>query len=231
MWEPQHLLVARGWRVVMPHLRGFDCARPDGPEVASIEDYAADVADVIETLGVQQVVVGGLSLGGYVALALYRNAPQLFRGLILANTRADADAPEARTSRLRLLAVAEEGGAAAVIDDMLPRLLGATTTATQPALAERVRALAMSNQAPGLQAAIRAMMTRPDSTSLLPAIRVPTLVVTGEEDVLIPPEIGTRMAGAIPQALFVSIPRAGHLASLEQPQAFNAALLRFLDGL
>jgi pimeloyl-ACP methyl ester carboxylesterase len=231
MWEPQHALVSRGWRVVMPHLRGFDCATPDGPEVASLDDYAADVADLIETLGAQQVVVCGLSMGGYVALALYRDAPHLFRGLILANTRADADAPEARTNRLRLISVAEAGGAAAVVDDMLPRLLGATTAATQPALAERVRSLAMGNQAAGLQAAIRAMMTRPDSTSLLPTIAVPTLVITGEEDALIPADIGTRMAAAIPQALLVSIPRAGHLASLEQPRAFNAALLRFLDGL
>jgi pimeloyl-ACP methyl ester carboxylesterase len=231
MWEPQHALVARGWRVVMPHLRGFDCATPDGATVSSLDDYAADVADLVEALGIERAVVGGLSMGGYVSLALYRNAPQLFHGLILASTRADADTAEARNNRLRLIGLADAGGAAAIADDMLPRLLGATSAATQPELVERVRSLATATRPEPLQAALRAMMTRHDSTTMLPTIAVPTLVVAGDEDTLIPPDVGARMAAAIPQALFASIPEAGHLVSLEQPQAFNAALLRFLDGL
>lgn len=231
MWEPQHTLTSRGWRVVMPHLRGFDCSTPDGQAVTSIDDYAEDVADLVDTLGVPQAVIGGVSMGGYVALSLYRNAPQLFRGLILADTRADADTPEARANRLRLIALGDSGGAAAIANDMVPRLLGPTTQATQPALIERVHALGTAHQIGALQAALRAMMTRRDFTSMLPSIGVPTLVISGEEDGLTPPEVGARMAAAIPRALFAAIPRAGHLPNLEQPQAFNAAVLRFLDGL
>jgi pimeloyl-ACP methyl ester carboxylesterase len=230
MWEPQHDLADHGWRVIMPHLRGFDCAKPDA-EAASIDDYAEDVADLIDTLGVPQVVVGGLSMGGYVALALYRQAPRRFRGLVLADTRPEADTPEARANRMRLIDLAGTAGALAVADDMLPKLLGETTRASQPALAGRVRALAALNQAGAIQSALRAMMTRPDSTTLLPTIDVPTLVVAGEEDVLTPPAVGAAMASAIPNALFAVVPRAGHLSSLEQPQGFNAALTRFLDGL
>ncbi len=231
MWEPQHLLASHGWRVVMPHFRGFDCATPDGQAAASIDDYAADVADLIETLGVERAVIGGLSMGGYVALALYQHAPQLFRALVLADTRADADTADARTNRLRLIALAETGGAAAIANDMVPRLLGQTTLTTQPALVDRVRGLATAHRTPALQAALRAMMTRRDSTSMLSSIAVPTLVVVGEEDTLTPAPVAARMAAAIPGALCAVIPGAGHLSSLEQPHAFNAALLRFLDGL
>jgi pimeloyl-ACP methyl ester carboxylesterase len=166
-----------------------------------------------------------------VALALYRNVPELCRALILANTRAEADSAEARDKRLRLIALAEDGGAGAIADTMLPGLLGATTRATQPALVERVRTLATANQAAALQAALRAMMTRRDSTSLLAEIKVPTLVVAGEEDTLVTHDTVARMAAAIPGALLAAIPRAGHLSNLEAPAAFNAALLRFLDGL
>jgi pimeloyl-ACP methyl ester carboxylesterase len=231
MWEPQHALTAHGWRVVMPHLRGFDCAASDGATASSLDDYAADVADLLDALGVAQAVVGGLSMGGYVALALYRNAPQLFRGLVLASTRADADTAEARANRIRMIALAESGGASAIAGEMLPRLVGTTTAAQHPELVERVRSLATATRPAALQAALRAMMTRHDSTTMLPGIAVPTLVVCGDEDALIPPEIAARMAAAIPQALFARLAAAGHLPNLEQPQAFNAALLRFLDGL
>ena len=106
MWEPQHALAERGWHVVMPQFRGFDCETPDGADAASIDDYASDVADLLQTLGVKTAVVAGLSMGGYVALALYRHAPELFQGLVLADSRADADSGEARANRTRLIGVA-----------------------------------------------------------------------------------------------------------------------------
>jgi 3-oxoadipate enol-lactonase len=231
MWEPQHVLAERGWHVVMPQFRGFDCETPDGADAASMDDYASDVADLLETLGVNAAVIGGLSMGGYVALALYRHAPELFQALVIADSRADADSVESRTNRTRLIAVAGSGGAAAIADDMVPKLLGPTTRHAHPAVEIRTRSLALANQPVAIQAALRAMMTRPDSTSLLPAISVPTLVIVGEEDAVTPPPLSAAMAAAIPGAELVVLPRAGHLSSLEQPEAFNAALLRFLDRL
>ncbi len=163
--------------------------------------------------------------------ALYRHAPELFQALVLADSRADADSGEARANRTRLIGVAGSGGAAAIADDMLPKLLGTTTKHAHPAVEIRARSLVLANQPIALQAALRAMMTRSDSMSLLASISVPTLVVVGEEDAVTPPPLSASMAAAIPGAELVVLPGAGHLSSLEQPEAFNAALLRFLDRL
>lgn len=231
LWEPQFALAAAGWRVVMPHFRGFDCHTPDGAAVQSIDDYAGDVADLLDTLELERAVIGGLSLGGYVALALYRQAPELFQGLVLADTRAEADMAEARANRTRLIDVVRARGAAAVADEMVPKLLGATTAATRPELVDRVRALIVGNDPVAIEGALVAMMTRPDSVPLLPFITVPTLVMVGEEDVLTPPALSTAMVSRLPAAELVVVPKAGHLSNLEQPGPFNAALLRFLERL
>lgn len=231
LWEPQYVLADSGWRVVMPQLRGFDGSTPDGADVHSIDDYAGDVADLLQTLEIERAVIGGLSLGGYVAFALYRQAPSLFQALVLADTRAEADTPDARANRTRLIEAVRMRGAAAVADEMVPKLLGATSQATRPDLVERVRGLILGNQPTAIEGALTAMMARPDSTELLRSISVPALVLVGEEDVLTPPALSTAMAAHLPNAELVEVPRAGHLSSLEQPDAFNAALLRFLQRL
>ena len=231
MWEPQQVLAEHGWRVVMPQFRGFDCDKPDDADATSLDDYAEDVAYLMETLDITEAVIGGISMGGYVALALYRHAPELFRGLVLADTRADADSAEARANRTRLIALAGAGGAAAIADDMLPKLLGQTTKMRHPEIEERVRALIVGNQPIAIQVALRAMMTRPESTQLLPSIAVPTLVLVGEEDALTPPALSSSMAALIPNASLAVLRQAGHLSNLEQPHAFNAELQRFLGRL
>ncbi len=231
MWEPQLALAEEGWHVVAPDLRGFNGGRLQGAAAMTMEDYASDVADLLQTLGVRHAVIGGLSMGGYVTLALYRRAPELFRGLVLADTRAEADTPEGRLGRERMIALARTAGAAGIADDMLPRLLGATTHATRPATGPLVRGLIQSNAPDVIAAALHAMMTRSDSTHLLPSVTAPTLVLVGEEDVLTPPPLSASMATAISDAELVVLPQAGHLASLEQPQLFNAAVARFLHRL
>jgi pimeloyl-ACP methyl ester carboxylesterase len=231
MWEAQHVFAECGWHVVMPQFRGFDCVKPDGADAASIDDYAEDVAGILETLGVNQAVVCGVSMGGYVAFALYRQAPQHFQALVLSDTRADADTADARAGRERLIALATSGGSEAIAADMVPKLLGQTTRATQPLIEARVRTLIGATLPSAMTAALRAMMRRPDSTALLPTVGVPTLVMAGEEDGLAPPAIAQAMAAAIPRADVAVIPAAGHLACLEQPGVFNAALLHFLDRL
>jgi len=231
MWEPQHALADAGWHVVMPQFRGFDCREPDEVPAASLDDYAGDVADLLETINIERAVIGGLSMGGYVTLTLYRHAPELFAAMVLADTRADADTADVRRNRDRLIAVAESGGSAAVADDMIPKLLGASTRATRPGTEMQVRALVAANIPRALIAAQRAMSNRPDSTSVLDSIEVPALVVVGEEDVLTPPPLASAMAARIARAQASVIPAAGHLSSLEQPAAFNAALTAFLDRL
>jgi pimeloyl-ACP methyl ester carboxylesterase len=228
MWEPQLAMAERGWRVIAPHVRGVDGA-PDDPETTTIDDYAGDVIDLLDALHLDEVVLCGLSMGGYLAFAVERLAARYVRGLVLADTRPQADTPEGLEGRTRLLQLVHEKGAAAVADEMIPKLLGETTRLQQPEIADRVRALVLANSAESIAGAIRALMSRPDSTPLLAAIHVPTLIVVGSEDTITPPAVAEAMHLQIAGSELVVIPKAGHLSSLEQPAAFNAALARFLD--
>jgi len=228
MWEPQLTLADRGWRILAPHYRGMDGGMQD-PPAASIDDYAGDVIDLLDSLHIEDAVIGGLSLGGYVAFALFRHAPRYVRGFVLADTRSQADPPEAAEGRTRLLSAVREKGPMAAADEMVPRLLGETTRGERPDVVERVRALILSNPAPAIAGAIAAIMTRPDSTPLLSSIHCPTLIVVGDEDSLTPPAMSRDMQRGIPGSELVVVPKAGHLSNLEQPDAFNAAIARFLE--
>jgi 3-oxoadipate enol-lactonase len=228
MWEPQFVLSEYGWRVIVPHLRGFD-EGPGARSATSMDDLAGDVIDLLDSLHVEQAVIAGLSMGGYVTFALLRNASSYFQGLVLADTRPQADTPEGRLGRQRMLDLVHTKGPSAVADDMLPKLLGESTRRNHPGLVEEVRAIILSNGPETIADAITAMMTRPDSTSMLSGIKLPTLVIVGEEDTLTPPPLSVDMHKAIAASELVRIPAAGHMPNLEQPAAFNNALSDFLN--
>jgi len=228
MFEGQLGLADTGWHIVVPQLRGFDGASAD-PPAASVDDYAGDVIDLLDSLHLKQAVIGGLSMGGYVAFAVLRLAARYVQGLILADTRSQADTPEGRAGRDTLLGVLRQGGPEAVANEMIPKLLGETTRGTRPAVVERVRSLILANQDEAIAGAINALKTRPDSTPLLAGIHVPTLIVVGEEDSVTPPSAAEEMHAAIGGSALVRIPAAGHLSNLEQPDLFNAALTAFLS--
>lgn len=227
MWEPQLALSAAGWRVIAPILRGFDGGAGDPPAV-SVDDYAADIVDLLDALHIDEAVVGGLSMGGYVAFAMFRLAPRYFSGLILADTRSQADTQEGVEGRKRMLALLAEKGPAAIADEMLPRLLGETTRLTKPGVEQSVRSMVLSNSPQAIAGAITALMTRPDSTPMLSSIHCPTLVVVGDEDTLTPPPLSKSLQEAIGGASLAVVPEAGHLSNLEQPDAFNGAVAQFL---
>jgi pimeloyl-ACP methyl ester carboxylesterase len=228
MWEPQLTLADRGWRVIAPHYRGMDGGQGD-PPASSVEDYAADVFDLLDALHIDDAVIAGESMGGYVAFALFRHAPAYFQGLVLVDTRSPADTPEAIEGRKKLLAVTREKGPNAVADEMVEKLLGPTSRRDKPQLIEKVRGLILSNSIEAIAGAITALMTRPDSTPLLSSIHCPTLIVVGEEDVLTPPAMSRDLQRGIAGSELAVLRNAGHLSSLEQPDAFNAELARFLD--
>jgi pimeloyl-ACP methyl ester carboxylesterase len=167
-------------------------------------------------------------MGGYVAFALLRLAPNYVRGLVLADTRAQPDSSEGVEDRKRMLKLLAEKGAAAIVDETVPKLLGETTRRTRPDVERTVRSLALANPAEAIAGSLRALMSRPDSTVLLSGIRAPTLVIVGEEDSLTPPPLAQAMQQRIAGSELVVIPSAGHLANLEQPAAFNEALASFL---
>ncbi|MGE0704776.1 MAG: alpha/beta fold hydrolase [Vicinamibacterales bacterium] len=228
MWEPQLALSAGGWRVIAPFLRGF-AGGADDPGTQSMNDFAADVVDLLDALHVTEAVICGLSLGGYVSMALLRLAPHYFKGLVLADTRKDADTPEGLAARTKMLALVREQGPAAVADQMIPKLLSPRSVSERPELVAQVRSLVMSNDTRAIEGAISAMMTREDSTEPLSTVRFPTLVVVGENDSLTPPPMAEALKNAVAGAHLVVIPEAGHLANLEQPRGFNDAVGDFLE--
>ncbi len=228
MCEPQLALADAGWTVIAPQLRGVDGGTAD-PAVSSIDDYAGDVVDLLDALHVEDAVIGGLSMGGYVTLAIFRHAPRYLRGMVLADTRPQADTPESVEARKKMIALVREKGAAAVADEMLPRLLAASTREQQPDVVERVRSLILANSADAIAGALTAMMTRPDSTPLLESIHCPTLILVGDRDAVTPPALSEEMHRLIRGSELTVIEGAGHLSSIEQPAAFNKALARFLE--
>lgn len=228
MFEAQLALADRGWRVIAPQLRGFDGAASD-PPASSIDDYAADVIDLLDALHVDEAVIGGVSMGGYIAFAMFRHAARYFQGLILADTKSQADTPEALDGRSKMLQLVQEKGPAAVAVEMIPKLLGETTRRTRPEIVDQVRALVLANSTEAIAGAIRALMTRPDSTPLLPTIHVPALILVGDEDVVTPKPAAEELHRGVAGSQLTIVPAAGHLSNLEQPGAVNAALAHFLD--
>jgi len=228
MWQGQLALTARGWRVIAPHFRGFDGGESD-PPAQSIDDYAGDVIDLLDALHIDDAIVGGLSMGGYVAFALLRHAARYVQGLILADTKAEADTAEGVEGRKRMIQLVRDKGSVAVADEMIPKLLGETTRRTQSDVVDRVRALATSSSAAAIASALHALMTRPDSRPQLSSIHVPTLILVGDEDTVTPRAAAEEMHRGIPGSKLAIIPNAGHLTNLEQPDAFDAAVAGFLD--
>jgi 3-oxoadipate enol-lactonase len=228
MWNGQLVLAERGWRVIVPQLRGFDDGLGDRA-ATSMDDYAGDVIDLLDALHIKQAVIGGLSMGGYIAFALLRLAARYVQALILADTRPQADTTDGVAARLRMIELVQTRGTAAVADEMLPKLLTETTRIDRPQTAAHVRELITANSVEAIAGALHALMSRPDSTSLLSSIHVPTLIVVGEQDVLTPLPLSEDMQRAIPGSELAVIADSGHLANLEQPAAFAAALTRFLD--
>ena len=229
LWSPQvNALVDRA-RCIAPDLRGFGESSRNGP--FTIDQFADDVAMLLRLLGVERAVVAGLSMGGYVALALWRRHRSLVRALVLAHTRAGADSDEARTKRQALVEVARTRGSGAVADGQVTGMLGKTTREKRPAMIDEVHRMLASASVEGIVGALEAMMARVDSTDTLSTIDVPTLVIVGAEDVLIPRTDADILHDAIRGSRLEVIENAGHVSNLERPAAFNHVLSEFLAAL
>lgn len=236
LWRRQLESPAPGWRYVAPDLRGFggsERVAPDAPRHAagarSMADYADDVIELIDSLELGAPAVAGVSMGGYVAFALLRRLGARLSGLVLSDTRAEADGEEARRNRRRMQDLVMEKGPGAVADEMIPRLLGGTSRRERPELDHEVRSLIEGNTPAAIHDALECLATRPDVTPMLGAVKCPALVTVGEEDVLTPVALHRSMKAAIPGARLEVIEGAGHLANLEQPAVYNEVLLEFLD--
>jgi pimeloyl-ACP methyl ester carboxylesterase len=231
MWRGQLERLARASvRAIAVDLRGFGAARRL-ERATSIESMAADVAATIRALGLDRPIVVGLSMGGYVALALAHlaeRAPALLGGLVLADTRASADsaaALEGRAANVTRARAAGDAGAAAVFEAMIPSVFAAETRVAHPARVEAFRAIAAEQSTEAVVAALEAMRDRPDATPWLSAVAVPTTVIVGAHDALTPPSVAESMAQAIAGARLIVVPDAGHFPNVENADAFDAAIL------
>jgi 3-oxoadipate enol-lactonase len=228
MWRPQLDQAPDGWRFIAPDLRGFGPAAASSVAPPTMDDFAGDVLALLDELRLDRVTVAGLSMGGYVAFALFRLAPERVASLILANTRAAADSAEGREGRDKMIALVGEQGPGAVADQMLPKLLGETTRRARPHVPHAVRRIIEANSADGIAGALHAMKTRPDCTDLLATFGRPALVVAGEEDTLIPMAESDAMHRALPRSQLVILPASGHLSSFETPDDFSEVVGNFL---
>jgi pimeloyl-ACP methyl ester carboxylesterase len=230
MWLEQREILGARWRVITPDQRGFG-GSPLGDDAPSLGECADDVLALLDRLELESVVLGGLSMGGYVAMELLRRAPERVSVLLLADTKASADSAEAKHGRLGTAEAVEREGTAALGETLLPVLLGAATLKRRPSVAGRVRALISAAPAPAVAWASRAMAARPDSFDVLRTTDVPALVVVGEQDALSPVDQAQEMVDALPQGRLAVVPETGHLSAIEDPEAFGAAVTGFLEEL
>lgn len=231
MWKPQLGSLAASGHLLAPDLPGFGDS-PAEPPPHSVEQYAEDCLSVLDALDIlEPIVVGGLSMGGYIALAITRLFPERLRGLMLLSTRAGADSAEGKANRDKSIAQVKEGGPAIITDAMYPKFLAPGTYSEQPAVATELKEIMKSATGEGVMAALTAMRDRPDSTPLLPTIQVPTLIVHGREDNVIPFSEAEVMAKAVQNSELHLIDKAGHLPNLEQPAEFDRIIGEFLRKL
>jgi 3-oxoadipate enol-lactonase len=228
MWAPQMEALADHRRVIAPDYPGFGNS-PRPPAQPDMRYYAERIRELLDGLNLSRVVLGGLSMGGYVAFACMRLFPERVRALLLANTRPDPDPEDAKETRREVARRVAEEGIEILPKLQMERLLAPDTLKNKKDVVELVRAMILESSPDGVVAALGAMRERPDSTELLEKINVPTLVIGGAEDTLSTPEIMREMAKKIPGSRHLSLPKAGHLSNLEASGEFNAALREFLE--
>jgi 3-oxoadipate enol-lactonase len=229
MWTQQiaSLLDEHRFRLVAPDWRGFGESKLT-EAVSTMNTFAADLATLMDALGMPRAILCSLSMGGYAAFAFLRAYPQRVAGLILADTKPTADDEAGKANREQVALLAESQGTDAIADLQIPKLLSEYTRQHHPEIESRVRRMIASATPRGIAAAARGMALRQDSTDLLSSINFPTLVLVGEHDALTPPSIAQAYAQHIPDSQFAVIPHAGHLSNLEQPEIFLTHVRTFL---
>jgi 3-oxoadipate enol-lactonase len=227
MWQRQLETFAAEYRVIAPDTFGFgESPLPAGDW--TMDSMAEALAGLLDDLEIREpVILGGLSMGGYIALAFAKRYPERLRGLILADTRADADTPEARATRDETIAFVEKNSTAAQFEKMLPKML----STTEPDAAEFARGLAAGQSVAATAAALKTLRDRPDSTSALEVFDFPTLVIVGADDAITPPKLAEAMVKELKRPTLEVISNAGHLSNLDGTAAFDDAVRRWLSAL
>ncbi|GHH43696.1 alpha/beta fold hydrolase [Streptomyces candidus] len=228
LWEPQgKALTEAGHRVITPDLRGYGLSSVTHGKVF-LSDFADDLAALLDHLGVERAVVGGVSMGGQIAMELQRRHPQRVHALVLSDTSAPADTDEGKEFRNRLADRLLAEGMDGYASEVIGKMLAAYNVTAMPEVAERVLEMMRATDPYGAAAALRGRAERPDYRDTLAAVQKPVLIVVGADDVYTPVTDAEAMHDLVPHATMAVIDKAGHLPGAEQPESFNAALLDFL---
>lgn len=219
------------YRVIVPDLPGFGTSQPYDVASMSMPWMAQELRSFLESINALPCVLGGLSMGGYVALSFVRAFPADVAALLLIDTRAEADNDEGKQNRNRMIEAARARGATAVVEMMFGKMLAQSTAHQQPEVAEKLRRIMSEQPVETICAAVAAMRERDDFTAILPSIRTPTLVMVGEYDTITSPEVAQKMRSGLPRSWMVTIDGAGHMTPMERPDRVNAAILKVLDEL
>jgi pimeloyl-ACP methyl ester carboxylesterase len=229
MWDDQVRELSTHCRIITPDLPGFGKSTSDQP--FTIESLADDLRAWLLGLHLLPCVLGGLSMGGYVALAFAQKYADDLRGLMLIDTRAEADSLEARKGRAKMIQLVRASGPGAVADQMIGRLLSPGTLEHRPAIAKRLRKMMEQCPTETIEHALIAMRDRPDRTAGLASIAVPTLLLVGDADVITPPSAAQAMHQRIPGSTMRIVSGSGHMSPMEQPSQANQAIEQFLQAI
>lgn len=230
MWADQVHALDPHYRVVSYDHRGHGLS-PASARPFLFESFVDDLLGLLDHLHLSKVVLCGLSMGGYVALRATERAPEKIHGLILSDTRSEGDTDAARLNRAKDLAVIQREGLTAFAAQLTRRSLAPATVENNLSLVSQVEKMIIGNPVAGVEAALVALATRTDTTASLAKIHVPTLVIVGEHDALTPPAAAQSLQQKTPGAQLITVPKSGHLSNMENPDAFNGALLAFLNSL
>lgn len=232
LWSHQLSALSLKARCIAPDLRGFGESETDGPW--SMEQYALDVRDLLDHFEIDRAAIVGLSMGGYIAMACWREMPDRVLGLALLDTQMGADDEAGRAKRDTLIDKVRDGGIDVLVEAQLPGMVGKSTRAQRPHLAEKMAQMMRSAPLDGIVGALTAMRDRPDSSGTIGTVTVPTLVAVGDEDVLTPLAKAEAIAAALPPGTtrrLEVIAGSGHASCVERPSAVNHALSEFIDSL
>ncbi|HEU5450937.1 MAG TPA: alpha/beta fold hydrolase [Terriglobales bacterium] len=228
VWRPVAVALSARYRMILPDLRGHgDSGTGEGP--ATMAKHAQDLARVCDDAGVGKAVFAGNSIGGYILLECWRQWRERIRGLVLCDTKAQADTAEGRATRLKSVDEVRKNGSAGFVENNLQKLLGASTRDNRPDIVDTARKMMQRATVEGIAAVQQGMAERPDSVATLATIDVPALVVVGDEDVVTPPGDAELMQRSIRGSELRRIAKAGHYAPLEQAEAVTAAMREFLS--
>jgi len=227
MWQDQRETLQSICRVITPDLRGYG-ETTVVPGKTTMEDFAGDLAALLDALAIDRVILGGLSMGGQIVFEFYRQFPQRVHALVLADTQPQVDTEEVRATRYATAKRILASGMQDLTEEVLPKLLAKETMATQPNVVSRVRDMIVQTPPEGAAAALQGRAERRDYTPLLHEIAVPTLIIVGSEDAFTPIQDAEVMHRGIAGSHLVILERVGHMPNMERPGEFNAALRQFL---